>query len=82
MYLFANRRGQPYTTSGFDSNWRRLMRRAGLTFTFHDLRARALTDAKRLAGRDYAQTLAGHESGDTTERYLRNRDFERVKPLK
>lgn len=82
MYLFATRRGRPYTTSGFDSIWQRMIKRAGLTFTFHDLRARALTDAKKIGGRDYAQALAGHESGDTTERYIRGRDINIVPPLR
>ena len=82
LYLFANRKGQPYTTVGFDSIWQGLKKRSGLTFTFHDLRARALTDAKHQGGRDYAQALAGHQDGSTTERYIRNRDVERVRPLR
>lgn len=82
MYLFATRNGQPYTTSGFDSIWQRKLRRSGLIdFRFHDLRARALTDAKAQGGRDYAQALADHESGETTERYIRGREVRRVKPL-
>ena len=49
---------------------------------FHDIRAKALTDAKREGGLDYAQALAGHQSRDTTEGYVKARDVERVRPLK
>ncbi|WP_325800247.1 site-specific integrase [Acidithiobacillus ferriphilus] len=48
---------------------------------FHDIRAKSLTDAKRVAGRDYAQALAGHASGDMTETYIRAREAERITPL-
>ncbi len=48
---------------------------------FHDIRAKALTDAKREAGRDYAQALAGHASGEMTEAYVRARDTQIVRPL-
>jgi len=83
LYLFATRRGQPYTTSGFDSIWQRVIKRSGLEdFRFHDLRARALTDAKRQGGRDYAQALADHQSGETTERYIRGREIQKVRPLR
>jgi len=56
--LFSNLQGEPYTESGFRSNWHRLMRKAtqpgkhGETailrepFTFHDLRAKSGSDAE------------------------------------
>lgn len=82
LYLFASRTGQPYTPSGFDSIWQRLMKRAGVEgLHFHDLRAEALTRAKAAGGRDYAQALAGHKSGNTTEIYLRDRSAQRVRPV-
>ena len=52
----------------------------GERFTFHDIRAKALTDAKRL-GLD-AQALAGHSSATMTEHYIKQREFKRVTPLK
>ena len=68
-----------YTVSGFDSIWRRLVQRSGLKdVPFHDIRAKALTDAKRDGGLDYAQALAGHESRNTTGGYVKARDVERV----
>jgi integrase len=47
---------------------------------FHDLRAKAVTDAKRLHGRDFAQAFAGHASGDMKDAYVR--DNPNVAPLK
>ena len=82
VYLFATRTGQPYTASGWETGWRRLRERAGLPdIHFHDLRAKALTDAKRSGGLDYAQVLGGHEQRDTTEGYVRARETVPVKPL-
>ncbi len=82
LFLFATRDGQPYSESGFESIWRRLVGRAGLEDVhFHDIRAKALTDAKRHGGLDYAQALGGHESRDTTEGYVKAREVERVRPL-
>jgi len=82
IMLFARRDGRAYTSSGFDSIWQRLKSRAGVDVTFHDIRGTAITDAKRKAGLDYAQSLAGHDSRDTTEGYVRARDVEKVRPLK
>jgi len=47
---------------------------------FHDLRAKAVTDAKRAHGRDFAQALAGHASCEMTDAYVR--DDPNVDPLK
>jgi integrase len=83
LYLFSTRKGLPYKVSGFDSIWQRAVKRSGLSnLTFHDLRAKALTDAQKKHGRDYAQLLADHESGNTTERYIRGRERRTVLPLK
>lgn len=79
------RKGQPYTASGFDSIWQRAMQRAlgaGVLkerFTEHDIRAKTLTDAAGL-GQD-AQKLAGHKSRAMTDRYIKTRTIEKVKPL-
>ena len=83
LWLFATHAGQPYTMDGFATIWTRLVHRSEVEgLTFHDLRARALTDAKKIGGRDYAQALAAHQSGDTTERYIRGREVQVVKPIK
>jgi integrase len=71
LFLFANRRGQRYTTSGFDSIWKSALRRAGVTgLTFHDLRRWAINQARREGGLDYAQTIGAHKSRQATEGYL------------
>lgn len=49
-YLICNRKGQPYTADGFQSQWQYLMRRckkAGFTehFHFHDIRAKRASEA-------------------------------------
>jgi len=85
VYLFTRRDGQPWTPDLHGDVWRRLRARAGLTGTdlhWHDLRARALTDAARAGGRDYAQALAGHASGDQTEAYIRARETVPVRPVR
>jgi integrase len=83
LLLFAARNGQPYSAGGWESAWRRLRTRAGITDAhFHDLRAKALTDAKRVGGLDYAQALGGHERRDTTEGYVRARETVPVRPLR
>jgi integrase len=82
MYLFATRNGTPHTTSGFNSAWRRLKDRVSLSdIHFHDIRAKALTDAKRIAGSDYAQALGNHASVGTTESYIKTREVNTVRPL-
>jgi integrase len=82
LWLFCTRDGQPYSVSGWHSAWRRLAKRSGIEdMHFHDVRAKALTDAQREAGRDYAQALAGHKSGDMTEAYVRARTTQKVRPL-
>ena len=48
-YLICNRKGQPYSLNGFQSQWQRVMRKAmqkGLAerFHFHDLRAKSASD--------------------------------------
>ncbi|RMD79710.1 MAG: hypothetical protein D6809_02965 [Gammaproteobacteria bacterium] len=82
MYLFATRDGTPYTVGGWNSAWRRLVARSGVEDVhFHDLRAKALTDAAREGGRDYAQALAGHADVSMTEAYIRAREWRKVTPL-
>ena len=82
MYLFATKDGTPHSTSGFNSAWRRLKNKVGLgDIHFHDIRAKALTDAKRMAGSDYAQALGNHASVETTETYIKTREVNTVRPL-
>jgi integrase len=49
---------------------------AAARFTFHDIRARSLDDAR--AGGFDLQALAGHRNPNTTRRYLRDRQVKKV----
>ena len=83
MYLFCNRRGQPYSGSGFRSIWQRKMRSAlseGVLkerFTEHDIRAKSASDAER----GHAAELMAHLDARTTDRIYRRKP-EKVRPLK
>jgi integrase len=80
-YVLRQENGQPYTRSGFSSNWQRLMRRyvksGGERFTFHDLRAKAASDMGTIAE---AQALLGHASPETTKRVYK-RNLTRARPV-
>jgi hypothetical protein len=86
LYLFCNRKGQPYTPDGFESMWQRDMQRAldkkviETRFQFRDLRRKALREAEKKYGKDYARMLAGHLNEKTTTIYLGKTI--RVKPLR
>lgn len=84
FYLFCTRQGQPYSDTGFKAMWNRVQLKwaesGGQRFTFHDIRAKALTDAKRM-GLD-AQSLAGHSSAAMTDHYIKQREFKRVRSLR
>ena len=86
LYLFCNRYGQALYRFGIQGDVEPgagQMGRAeqgGVRFTFHDIRAKALTDAKQ-KGLD-AQALAGHASQAMTDHYIKQREFKRVTPLR
>lgn len=86
FYLFCNRSGQKYTEDGFSTLWQRFkkkMKKEGIELQdlqFRDLRAKAITTLKK-QGMD-PQVFAGHESADTTKRYIRDKETTVVEPLK
>jgi len=83
FFLFTTRAGTQYSASGFDSNWKRLIKKTGIeNIHFHDIRGKAITDAKRDSGIDNAQALAGHKNASMTEQYIRQRSVEKVKPIR
>jgi integrase len=71
--LFVNRRGQPYTSSGFKSIWQKAMRKweaAGHErFTEHDIRRAAANECETL---EHAQALLGHQDPKITARVYRS----------
>lgn len=83
-YVIRTRRGTPYTSEGFRACWQRTMQRAikrGLLrerFTFHDLRAKSVSDSKTL---EEAFERAGHTTMAMT-RGVYDRNYRLVKPLK
>ncbi len=85
-YLFYNLKGQKYTSSGFQSNWQKLMVKAVKTgtlqkrFTFHDIRRKAASDMESKLGRESARKLLGHADQKTTGIYISG--IQSVKPLK
>jgi len=82
VYLSTNNKAQKITETGFNSAWRRLRNSCNLEHIhFHDIRGKALSDAKRKGGIDYAQMLGGHENRSQTEAYIRSRDTDIVRPL-
>ncbi len=83
LFLFCNRKGQPYTGSGFRSIWQRRMRSAlkkGVLqkrFTEHDIRAKSASDTDR----GHAAELMTHLDARTTDRIYRRKP-ERIRPLR
>jgi integrase len=73
IYVVHALDGSPYTMSGLRSAWVRACKRAGVTnATIKDLRAKALTDARRAGyGKEALQVAAAHASFETTEIYLK-----------
>ena len=65
--MIANRKGKPYTRDGFQCQWQRVMKRAfpakADRFTFHDIRAKNLSDAASLEeARERSTRMRGSRS--------------------
>lgn len=80
VYLFSTARSStPYAYSTVRDMWNRAVSAAGIQdATLHDLRAKALTDAKR-QGKN-AVALGGHSDPRMTERYIRQRETTIAEP--
>jgi len=76
IYVVHTLEGGMYTMSGIRSAWQRACRRAGVeNATIKDLRAKALTDAKRAGySLEQLQVVAAHSTIGTTEGYMRTFD--------
>lgn len=83
--VFVRQDGQPYTYWGASSAWRRAVERAGLKvagrkgFTFHDLKAKALTDKEDREGMREAQKMGQHSTEGQTADYVRHRTPRKTK---
>lgn len=81
MNLICDRCGSPYPYGTFNQHWLKAVRAVGVQEVhFHDIRAKAATDAKAL-GMDY-QLLLGHASKAMSDRYIRQREIAKVPTLK
>jgi integrase len=84
LYVIHTLEGQPCTYWWARSAWDRAVERSGVTNPegthIHDLKAKALTDAKK-AGQN-AQALGGHADPRMTEHYIKNRIVLDVEPVK
>ena len=82
-HVLRTRRGTPYTSEGFRAMWQRMIVRAvargviAERFTFHDLRAKSVSDSKTL---EEAFERAGHTTMAMT-RGVYDRNFRLVKSL-
>lgn len=71
-YVFTTQSGQPYTYSGAATAWKRAVKRSKIQgVTFHDIRAKALTDTDETDGIIAAQHMGGHTTQDQTKDYIR-----------
>lgn len=72
--VFVRQDGQPYTYWGASSAWQRARKRAGITdCTFHDLKAKALTDKEAKEGMQAASAMGQHSTEAQTADYVRRR---------
>ena len=80
IHLIARRDGAPYTYAGFRSMWNRACAKAKIEDAhFHDIRAKATTDADA-QGRD-PQKFTLHASREMANRYVKARQFKTVEPM-
>ncbi len=81
LTLIHDEKGQPRLYRSVSAMFRLACRKAGVKdFHFHDIRAKALTDASR-AGLD-AQMLAGHANESMTAHYVKRREIDQISALK
>jgi len=72
--VFTRQDGQPLTYWGASSAWQRARKRAGITdCTFHDLKAKALTDKEAREGMQAASAMGQHSTEQQTAHYVKRR---------
>lgn len=83
QFVFINRNGVPWTTSGFEAFWRKTLRRADVEhLRAHDLRHAAATRMRRRGfGLDIIAKALGHSTLATTQRYAHVGDAELASAL-
>ena len=72
--VFVRQDGKPLRYFGVASAWRRALTRSGVApCTFHDLRAKALTDKDARDGMHAARTMGAHATEAQTADYVRHK---------
>lgn len=72
--VFVRQDGQPYTYWGVNSAWSDARAAAGVTdCTFHDIKAKALTDKEAREGMRAASAMGQHSTEQQTAAYVRRR---------
>lgn len=84
LFVIHTKDGTPYTSDGFKSTWQRCMndwcKMGNERFTFHDLRAKTVTDMKE-QGRK-ASDLTGHRQESTVDRVYDRRRLRKSKAVR
>lgn len=76
QYVIVNRGGKPYTLDGFQTQWKRAINKAlelkliEAPFTFHDIKAKSLSDAETL---EDARQRAAHSDARITQQVYRRK---------
>lgn len=76
QYVIVNRNGKPYTLDGFQTQWKRAINKAlklkliETPFTFHDIKAKSLSDAETL---EEARQRAAHSDARITQQVYRRK---------
>jgi integrase len=72
--VFVKGNGEPYTYDGVASAWNRSRKRAGVQgCTFHDIKAKALTDKEEREGMRAASAMGQHSTEAQTADYVRRK---------
>ena len=78
-FVMTNQKGRRLLYSTFATAWWRACDRAGIKgLTFHDLKAKALTDTDEAKGMKAAQTKGGHSTEKQTRDYVRRRKAQKT----
>lgn len=78
-FLIQDDDGRPLSALALRGRFDKARKAAGVDFQFRDIRAKTASDTGDLA---HSQRLLGHKNREMTERYVRQRIGQQVKPLR
>ena len=77
--MFTQKHGEVYTYDGAHTAYARACKRAGVVgCTFHDLRAKALTDKEEREGLQAARVMGSHSTEQQTADYVRAKKGKKI----